>query len=434
MSNNSSLNYSIEELFPSVETLCEKLKAELTKDNPKDIYQYCADYFNQKLIEQRLNLLNLVTRAENNNEIQKRSINENKDLISLPADFPVDFSAEEPINTLESTDGSDVYLSGNEIISDAASDSSFLLSSSDDDDVPFEPPSYNRGRRTSISAESMAPTKDGEFVKIYVDKNPEQRSRIESSISNNFLFKNLDEEQHKDVIDAMSEKRVFRGEDIIVQGGVGDYFYVVESGSFDVYVEKDGGKVKVLSYSAGGSFGELALMYNAPRAATVTCTEDAVLWALDRVTFRKILMEQTSRKRRMYESFLEEVPLLTNLEPYERHKVADALESIIYNDGEIVLKQGDTGENFYIIESGEASITKTDENGVAHSLPSLKKGDYFGELALLNEEPRKATVSARGRLKCATLGKKAFVRLLGPVVEIIKRNSENYSLTNDDQK
>lgn len=48
------------------------------------------------------------------------------------------------------------------------------------------------------------------------------------------------------------------------------------------------------------------------------------------------------------------------------------------------------------------------------------------ELALLNDSPRAATVVAHGRLKCATLGKKAFTRLLGPVLDILKRNSENY--------
>jgi hypothetical protein len=49
-------------------------------------------------------------------------------------------------------------------------------------------------------------------------------------------------------------------------------------------------------------------------------------------------------------------------------------------------------------------------------------------LALLNDEPRKATIKANGRLKVATLGKKAFVRLLGPVVDIIKRNANNYNV------
>lgn len=69
-------------------------------------------------------------------------------------------------------------------------------------------------------------------------------------------------------------------------------------------------------------------------------------------------METANRKRKMYESFLEEVPLLVSLEPYERHKIADALESVSFEDGEVVIRQGDSGDSFYIIESGEARVVK----------------------------------------------------------------------------
>jgi CRP-like cAMP-binding protein len=261
---------------------------------------------------------------------------------------------------------------------------------SDDEEESQAPPmqappvNHNRGRRTSVSAESMAPTTDKEYIKVVVPKTDDQRARIQSSVKNSFLFRSCDEEQYTDVVNAMSEKRVAKGEEVIKQGGIGDFFYVVETGTLDVFVSRNGAPaVKVTDYGAGGSFGELALMYNAPRAATVTATSDCVLWALDRVTFRRILMENTSRKRRMYESFLEELQLLVSLEPYERHKIADALESLVFNDGETVIKQGAVGDNFYIIESGEASVTKTDENGVEHVLPGLKKGDYFGGTLLI---------------------------------------------------
>jgi len=305
----------------------------------------------------------------------------------------------------------------------------------EDDDIFDDTPSsiiptsaaHNRNRRTSVSAESMAPAADASYVKVVIPKSTQQRKRIENSIRNNFLFKSLDEEQYVDVIDAMAEKKAAPGDDIIKQGGIGDFFYVAETGTFDVYVSRNGASpIKVFDYGPGGSFGELALMYNAPRAATVVCTTQAVLWALDRVTFRRILMENTSRKRRMYENFLEEVPLLCSLEAYERHKIADALESVTYNDGDVVIKQGDVGDNFYIIESGEMRVMQIDDNGVEHELPGMQKGDYFGELALLTDKPRKATIIAKGRVKLATLGKKAFVRLLGPVVDIIKRNASNY--------
>lgn len=241
------------------------------------------------------------------------------------------------------------------------------------------PPSYNRDRRTSVSAESMAPTHGRDFVKQVIPKTEDQCERIRLSVGNNFLFKNLDEEQYQDVVNAMSEKRVVAGQTVIEQGGVGDYFYVVESGTFDCYISKgDGPPTKVTSYEAGGSFGELALMYNAPRAATIVATSDAVLWALDRVTFRTILMENTSRKRRMYEAFLEEVPLLKSLEPYERHKIADALESVYFENGQAVVTEGDVGDRFYIIESGSAGVYRTAPDGTQQEVNVLGKGNYFG--------------------------------------------------------
>jgi cAMP-dependent protein kinase regulator len=245
--------------------------------------------------------------------------------------------------------------------------------------LPSLPPSnYNRGRRTSVSAESMAPSTNQEFVKVVIPKSQAQAERIKVSISNNFLFRNLDEEQYLDVVNAMSEKRVSKGTTVIEQGGVGDFFYVVESGTLDCFI----GENKVTNYEAGGSFGELALMYNAPRAATIITTSDAVLWALDRITFRTILMENTSRKRRMYEYFLSEVVLLKSLESYEQHKIADALESVYFEDGQEVVKQGDVGDQFYIIESGEAVVLKS-VDGEQKQVNKLERGSYFGGTVLL---------------------------------------------------
>lgn len=202
---------------------------------------------------------------------------------------------------------------------------------------------------------------------------------------------------------------------------------MVEKGSFDVYVNPSGALQPgpegmgnmVGNIQAGGSFGELALMYNAPRAATVVSAEaGCTLWALDRLTFRRILMESTFARRRMYESFLEEVPILASLTPYERSKIADALHTQKFARGELIIKEGDPGHSFYLLESGEADVFKgTPDNKVLH----YKKGDYFGELALLNDAPRAASVVAASDVKVASLGKNAFQRLLGPVEGIMRR-------------
>lgn len=201
----------------------------------------------------------------------------------------------------------------------------------------------------------------------------------------------------------------------------------MEKGSFDVHVNAsgsiqpgaDGLGDHVGNIQAGGSFGELALMYNAPRAATVVSAEaSCTLWALDRITFRRILMESTFARRRMYETFLEEVPLLSSLTPYERSKIADALETQKYVAGDIIIKEGDLGKSFYLLESGEADAFKGDPS---HKVLHYKKGDYFGELALLNDKPRAASIMASSDVKVASLGKNAFQRLLGPLEGILRR-------------
>ncbi|KJZ78237.1 cAMP-dependent protein kinase regulatory subunit [Hirsutella minnesotensis 3608] len=292
------------------------------------------------------------------------------------------------------------------------------------------PDQYNFNRRTSVSAESLKPGEGNadNWVPPHHEKTPDQLERLKVAIGNNFLFKHLEDEQSQQIFGAMVEKPIpAKGIKVINQGDAGDYFYVVEKGSFDVYVNKsgsiqpgpDGLGDKVGNIEAGGSFGELALMYNAPRAATVMSVEPGcTLWALDRVTFRRILMESTFARRRMYERFLEEVPLLSSLNPYERSKIADALETQKFAPGEVIIREGDPGHSFYLLESGEAVAYKGDpENKVLQ----YKKGDYFGELALLNDAPRAASIMASSHVKVASLGKQAFQRLLGPVEGILRR-------------
>lgn len=106
------------------------------------------------------------------------------------------------------------------------------------------------------------------------------------------------------------------GDVIIKQGDPGEEFYVVDSGVPEVYVNKDGAEVKVLTYGEGDAFGELALMYNAPRAATVKANGAVKVWALDRLTFKVILMDTTMKKRNVYKGFLEQVDLLKSLSEY----------------------------------------------------------------------------------------------------------------------
>jgi len=215
---------------------------------------------------------------------------------------------------------------------------------------------------------------------------------------------------------------------IIKQGDDGDVLYVIEEGSLECYKNIDGVEKMVKQVGPGDAFGELALLYSCPRAASVKAVEKCVLWELDRETFNHIVKDASAKKRDRYENFLKSVPLLEGMEPYERSKVADALRTENFESGQTIVSQGDPGDKFFIIEDGEAIATKSFVAGqMPQEVMQYKSGDYFGELALLQNEPRAANVVAKTSVKVLTLDRTSFKRLLGPLEDILRRNTKRYT-------
>ncbi|XP_038560999.1 cAMP-dependent protein kinase type II-beta regulatory subunit [Micropterus salmoides] len=305
----------------------------------------------------------------------------------------------------------------------------------DDDDEEFIAPVINRFvRRASVCAEAFNPDEDEEGKEPWVThpKTDEQRQRLQEACRGILLFKNLDPEEMSQVLDAMFEKFCTEGEHIIDQDDDGDNFYVIESGTFNIFVKGEGTEKLVGCYDNRGSFGELALMYNTPRAATIIATSPGALWCLDRLTFRRILVKNNAKKRRLYEAFIETLPLLTSLELSERMKVVDVLSTTVYNDSQQIIAQGDLADCFYIVESGQVRITMTrsrtkkDQGEEEVDIATCSRGQYFGELALVTNKPRAASAYAVGTVKCLVMDVQAFERLLGPCMDIMKRNIANY--------
>eukprot|EP00736_Rhodelphis_marinus_P000587 Rmarinus@m.3715 len=284
-------------------------------------------------------------------------------------------------------------------------------------------------RRISVSAESVNPdTIDRSQIKK-IAKPDEDVARIKDVIRGSILFSHLDDSQREIVVGAMFECNFKAGDVIIQQGDDGDNYYVVDSGECEIFVKQEGGEEKkVLDCGPGDSFGELALMYNAPRAATVKAKSDVKVWAVDRVTFKLILMDTTMQKRNKYDGFLKNVPILQTLHEYERCMVADALKEIEFDDGETIVEQGEHGDCFYIVDSGEVDcFQKVPDKEEPVKVSTLKEGQYFGEVALLTGQPRVATVIARGATRCLCLEQEAFNRILGPLKDILKRNIDAYN-------
>merc|ERR1719473_1896761 len=99
------------------------------------------------------------------------------------------------------------------------------------------------------------------------------------------------------VIMAMKEKICEPGDRVIKQGEDGECLYVIETGVMDVYKVIDGTDKKVKTCTVGDAFGELALLYNCPRAASVETREKCTVWELDRESFNNIVKDAAAKKR-----------------------------------------------------------------------------------------------------------------------------------------
>uniref|UniRef100_A0A8D3ATU0 cAMP-dependent protein kinase type I-alpha regulatory subunit n=1 Tax=Scophthalmus maximus TaxID=52904 RepID=A0A8D3ATU0_SCOMX len=303
--------------------------------------------------------------------------------------------------------------------------SSWSDSREDEVSPPMNPVVRGRSRRGAISAEVYTEEDAASYVRKVIPKDYKSMAALSKAMEKNVLFAHLDDNERSDIFDAMFSVNFIAGEIVIQQGDEGDNFYVIDQGEMDVYVNSEW----MTSISEGGSFGELALIYGTPRAATVRAKSNVKLWGIDRDSYRRILMGSTLRKRKMYEEFLSKVSILAeSLDKWERLTVADALEKVQFEDGQKIVVQGEPGDEFFIILEGTAAVLqRRSEDEEFVEVGRLGPSDYFGEIALLMNRPRAATVVACEALRCVKLDRPRFERVLGPCSDILKRNIEQYN-------
>ena len=267
-----------------------------------------------------------------------------------------------------------------------------------------------RGRRSQVIA-PMAKVPDGWKPPVH-KKRPDEEAFLKQSLSVNRLFKNLTSSDCEVIVKAFEKVAFKKGDKVITQGDrKAETFFLLHSGTCDISVE---GKGTVLKATKGVAFGELALLHNAPRAATVTAEEAVVAWRVDATTFKAILMGKAKQDAKDYSGFIGEVPLLRSLKEGERRALLDALSEVNFSAGAVVIKEGDQGDAFFLIRDGEVKCTK--RSAKEEVSKRLTKGDFFGELALISASDgrRAVTVTTTAPTTLLRLDRDAFERLLGP--------------------
>mmetsp|Transcript_19465 Transcript_19465/g.48766 ORF Transcript_19465/g.48766 Transcript_19465/m.48766 type:complete len:823 (-) Transcript_19465:925-3393(-) len=274
----------------------------------------------------------------------------------------------------------------------------------------------------------------------------EQKLILDAILNNKKLTEIIEFEQpHLDAMVAAAWKKPCQpGDSIISQGDIqAEEFYVVNSGEFEVSVQGAGGDSvdskavaakTVGTLQPGASFGELALLYQAPRAATVTCKRQGTLFVIDRYTFKEALRRANVDRIKGFLKIIDSIRLFDCMLADEKEAVANALVETNFILGETIIKEGDVGNAFYILKKGTIAFTKRDpsdgEDKVISYMDASKpeKGCFFGERSLLKQETRAATARVTSSEAVAlALSKERFEEMLGSLSDMIKEKEAHTS-------
>lgn len=249
------------------------------------------------------------------------------------------------------------------------------------------------------------------------------KARILKAMSENTLFTMVDEATRLKIVDTMQLVQYEPNQVVILQGDAkAERFFVLEEGLCEVYKKETGLPSKAdrgpkldVTYGPGNSFGELALMYSAPRAATVVAVQSTVAWAMERQHYMMLKREYFQMMYKEKMQLLDKVPCFNILNESQMDLLLDAMESTTFKAEANIITQGEQGHEFFIISEGRVAI-KVDGKLVNR----LSPGAFFGERALMKDELRAADVIAIDDVTCMKLDRKDFVEIFGSMEKLLK--------------
>lgn len=215
--------------------------------------------------------------------------------------------------------------------------------------------------RISVSAEVYGDHNKKENFKAPIHAKPEESIlHIIQLLNQSVLFSHLEDKEKRILALAMELREFGKGDMVIKEGDDGNDLFIIDEGELKCTKrdKKTGEDKFLLNYHKGMAFGELALLYNAPRAASIQALENVKLYSLDRETFNIIVKEAVMKKRQKFHDFLGKVELLDTLDTMEKDKLCDCLKVEKYQKDDFIIRQGEAGDIFYFVVEGTAIAEK----------------------------------------------------------------------------
>jgi CRP-like cAMP-binding protein len=231
------------------------------------------------------------------------------------------------------------------------------------------------------------------------------------------LFATMDEAEITLLCSRLREEHYSPRQVIIRQGERGDRFYIIKRGHVEVTIRDERGVSEVVNQlDRGDTLGELALLRDAPRNATCRATLPTEVLSLSRQDFGRLVKARFALREKVDRSIaraelLRRMPLFAELDAQQIQLIAAQLREETYEPGAVIMRQGEIGEIFYVIEGGRVQVSVT-QDGAEKVVAERGPGEYVGEIALLLKVPRTATVRALTPTQVLALHKADFDRLV----------------------
>jgi len=255
-------------------------------------------------------------------------------------------------------------------------------------------------RRASIVVREAPTAEISEKPKTLAD-----RKLISLSLSRHFIFSSLSEEDRETVINQMKYYEVGAREVIFEQEAPAVNFFVLATGRLEVIVNG----LHRRTIKSGEGFGELALLHDSKRTATIKTMDRSTMWGMDRLTFRQYVQRVNMQNYEENKRFFSSIRIFQQLTDAQRESLLTVVNTHRFKAGHKIVNEGDPGEVLYVIKEGVVLCT---QNG--QELRRMEKGEFFGELALLHGGTRTATVTAiEGDAVCLFIGRQDLRIVLG---------------------
>jgi CRP-like cAMP-binding protein len=255
------------------------------------------------------------------------------------------------------------------------------------------------------------------WARALVEAHQARKESYAALLTRNPMFADLSAEEAQAVVGRLQPVHFRAGEVIVRQGDPGDTFYLIAGGRVGVTVETPAGPEEVTELVEGDYFGEVALLRDAPRTATCQALTRVDILTLSREDFTGLLARHFAvavkvEKVAAMSAMLRRMPLFVDFHPRQLQALLAALHSETVAAGTVVVRQGEPGDRFYIIASGQVEVLGRDEAGGERVVARLGRGEYFGEIALLADVPRTATVRTVTECEFTGLSRREFDELV----------------------